>query len=144
MIGKFKLPEPVDVNKEFSHNPLYQAMLHAGEQLDRCQINFIVLGEAAHAVYFDHPLKGFKVVFGVMQRHAVPNLVSVLKVLEPTLEMMTDGWKFTYERVPVYCKIITKNYRTLTDPDIRFYGFDSWRIPNPFLEYWKCENHYDI
>lgn len=146
--GKIELPIPVIIRPivkiEFTHDQLFQAMLHAQEQMQRCQILFVVLGDAAHAIYYNHPMTNHRIVFGVLQQHAVPNLVSVLKVVEPDLEMLTDGWRFTYERVPVYVKIITKNYHTLTNPDTKFYYYDVWKIPNPFNEYWECETHYDI
>ena len=130
--------------REYTHEELFQSMLHAQEQMERCQINFIVLGTASHSIYYDIPLIGHKIVFGVLQQHAVPNLVSVLYVLEPSLETLTDGWKFMSEKAPVVVKIITKNYHTLTNPDTRFYCYDVFKIPNPWREYWQCADHYDV
>jgi len=84
-----------------------------------------------------------KAVFGVMQQYNIRELTSMLPIIEPKLEKLTDGYKFMYKDFPVIIRFMTRKYRTLLDPDHVYYKYDAWPIPNPWNDYWNGE-HYDV
>jgi hypothetical protein len=128
---------------EFTDEQLTQAILHAEDILTRSQLPFLVLGDTAFQMYNNMPLSGHRIVLGVMQRHCQPECTSLMTILDPEIEQMSDGWRLIFEKVPVYIKIITKDYTVLHDLDVIFSHYEAWRIPNPFEEYWKGP-HLDI
>lgn len=111
--------------------------------LDGCSIPFIVLGDIAFQIYHNLPLSSPQITLGIMKRHAVPSQTSLLRVLEPKIEVTTDGWRIMYHNYPVRMKVLTKDYETLRDPDQAFYWTEAWRIPNPFAAYWRSKDHLD-
>lgn len=136
--------EPTKVqNGDFDHFKLEAALLYAQDILERSQIPFVVLGDAAYQMRNNMPLQGHKIVLGVMERHAVKECTSLLTIIDPTIETLTDGYRLLYQGVPVFIKVLTKDYPTLLDPDIVFYSIETFRIPNPFELYWKGP-HLDV
>ena len=115
----------------------------AEDVMARCQIPFIVLGTAAYQIFNDLPLQVPKIILGVLKQHAVHEQVSLLQACDPAIEMNMDGWTITKGSAKVVVRILTKNYKTLTDPDKHWYWVEPFNIPNPFKEYWEGE-HYDI
>lgn len=133
----------MSTNGDYTDEQLTAAILHVEDILSRCSIPFVVLGDAAFQMYNNMPLSGHRIVLGVMERHAMPECTSLIPTIEPNVEQQTDGWRIVFEQVPVYIKIITKDFNTLKEPDVIFSHYESWRIPNPFNEYWKGP-HLDI
>lgn len=113
------------------------------EAFERCQIPYVVLGQAAYDIKHNLPISTTKIVFGMLQRYNIRELVSMLPIVIPDLEVTTDGWRITKDDMSIQIKILTKNYPTVMDPDIVFYEHWRFRLPNPFNEYWKLENRYD-
>jgi hypothetical protein len=117
--------------------------MYAQDVLQRCQIPFVVLGDIAYQMKHDLPLRADKVVFAVLQRNAVQDTVSLLPTVEPKIEVLTDGWRIVYHDIPVYIKVMPKDYEVLMDPDTVFYWVTEFRVPNPFEKYWNS-NHLDV
>lgn len=126
-----------------SHDDIYAAMMKAEDILQRAQIPFVVLGDVAKQMYNNENLHVHKVVFGVLQQHAVEECTSLLPTIAPDLENLKDGWNVRTPNVTVYIKILPKKYPAIMNPDVIFYMYDAWRIPNPFAQYWKGD-HLDI
>jgi hypothetical protein len=116
--------------------------MKAQDILDRCSIPFIVLGSAAYQIMHDQPLHVPKITVGVLEQHAVPSQTSLLKAVDPGIEVDMDGWSISEGSAKVVVKIITKKYKTLINPDVHWYFIEPFKIPNPFEEYWEG-NHYD-
>jgi hypothetical protein len=55
-----------------------------------------------------------------------------------------DGWTISKGNAKVVCRVYTKKYKTLKDPDKHFYWVEPFNIPNPFNEYWESDDHLDI
>lgn len=111
--------------------------------MSRCQIPFIVLGSAAWQIMNDLPLHVPKITVGVLKQHAVPEQTSLLKSVDPSIEMNMDGWTITKGSAKVKVVVITKSYPTLMNPDVHWYWVEPFRLPNPFQQYWSGE-HYDL
>src|SRR3990172_3891159 len=93
-------------NGEFDQTKIIAALLHAQDVFERASIPFIVIGNIAYQMKNNLPLSGYKVVFAVMYWHAVPECTSLLRTIEPKIELLTDGWKIMTNQVPVIIKII--------------------------------------
>jgi hypothetical protein len=120
-------------------------MMHAEDVLQRAQIPFVVLGTVANQMYHNEQLKVHKIVFGVLGQYAAAKeLTGMLPAIEPHIQELTDGWQIIYEGIPVYIRILPKQYPTIINADMIFYMYDAWKIPNPFNIYWEQKDHYDI
>lgn len=55
-------------------------------------------------------------------------------------------WKSEYikfwhkDNVPVTMQIVWNDYPFFKDPDSRFYDIETFKIPNPFMEYYKVKD----
>ena len=123
---------------------LRDALMWAEDVMSRCQIPFIVLGSAAYQIMNDLPLDVPKITLGVLQAHAVPSQTSLLKSCDDSIEMNMDGWTITKGSAKVVVRVLTKKYKTLMNPDTHWYWVEPFKIPNPFMEYWTGEDHYDV
>ncbi len=141
--GEVSLPLLKKTNGDFDTEKLLAALAFGDDLLDRAQIPYVVLGTIAYQMRNNLPLCGHKVVLGILQRYAIKECTSLLGIIDPKIETLTDGYKTTLEGVPIFIKIVPKDYPTLMNPDIVFYAFDCWRIPNPFDSYWNGSDHYD-
>ena len=121
---------------------LRDSLMWAQDVMERCSIPFVVLGSAAYQIKNDLPLQVPKIVLGVLENHAVPECTGLLKAVDPTIEITTDGWSMTTGTVKTQVIIIKTKHKTLQDPDVHWYWVEPFRIPNPFDEYWTG-NHYD-
>lgn len=122
---------------------LLAALFRAQDILDRAIIPFIVLGEVSYQIKNNQPLEANKISIGILKRHATESGTSLLSTIDPAIEQLTDGWRLVHNEVPVTIKIIEKEHPVLRNPDIVFYKYDTFCIPNPFEKYWKG-NHFDV
>ena len=111
--------------------------------MERCQIPYVVLGQAAYDIKHDLPIVTNKIVFGMLERYNVRELVSLFQVVIPGIETTTDGWRICRDGVRIQIKVLTKNYPSVMDPDLVFYKYWHYYVPNPFDTYWAMENHLD-
>lgn len=142
--GMRSKPQKIIDDKYPPHEAIYDAMMHAQDVLERVQIPFVVLGTTAYQMVHGEQLKVHKVVLGVLQQHAVDECTSLIPTVEPSVQKLTDGWQIVRHGVPVYIKLIPKQYPTIMNPDILFYMYDAWKVPNPFEDYWNGGDHYDV
>lgn len=146
--GEIKIEIVAEVQPQQTRYPppeaIYDAMMHAQDVLERALMPFVVLGTAAYQMMNNEELRVNKVVFGVLERYASKECTSMLPIIEPKIEKLTDGWQITRHNVPVYIKILPKVYPSILNPDLVFYMYDMWHIPNPFGAYWTGGDHFDI
>jgi hypothetical protein len=133
-------PKNSSTTPSFSPDELQAALLDVQDALERAQIKFIVLREAAYSLYFYEDLKGKDITVGVPFRQWMPECVTILKAWRPQLEPDLHGFMYQVGRVPVHIRVIEKNFRFLNDPDSRTYLDCSLYIPNPFGNYWKSRS----
>ena len=134
----------LQTNGDFSEEKLQTAILYVQDLLDKCQIPFVVLGNIAYQMRHGLPLHDHRVIFGVLENHAVIEQTRFITEFEPRTEVRTDGWRIVYGDVPVMVKILTKRYDVIINPDIVFYHIEFFHIPNPWEEYWKIHESIDV
>lgn len=117
--------------------------MHAQDVMERCQIPFVVLGSAAYQILHEQPLNVPKITFGVLHQHAMQECTSLLKIVDPAIEINMDGWTIMEGKAKVVVRVLPKQYKTLLNPDVHWYWVEPFKIPNPFEEYWEGD-HYDV
>ena len=124
----------------FSPSELQAALLDVQDALERAQIKFIVLREAAYSLFFYEDLKGESITVGVPYRQWMPECVSILKAWRPQVQDDDHGMHYMVGNVPVNIRVIHKNFKFLNDPDSRTYYDCFLYIPNPFNNYWRSRS----
>lgn len=140
-----KLEIPQDEYKEkesFTHEQLSDALLYAEDLLERSMIPFMLLGETAEALFlFEAPVfEGNLVHIGVLKRHLTDSTYSTLKSLAKEYYADDNIFKFEYKGVPIEIDIIHNQYPFFQNLDSKFYALTTFRIPNPFEEYYKWKD----
>ena len=54
------------------------------------------------------------------------------------MEISNDLIKYTYNGVPIECKIIHQRYPWFRYPNAIGYNYDDFKTPNPFDKYYKA------
>lgn len=110
-----------------------KALREAGDLLDRALLIHFVLGDTAKRIVDQKPLEGIeKITLGVRERALNEYALSTLKT------MVGDNWReLEFGGVPVEIKVIKNDRGLMEHPDIVFYGYDEYFIPNSFEKYWK-------
>jgi hypothetical protein len=124
----------------FSPDELQTALLDVQDALERAQIQFIVLREAAYSLFFYEDLQGKDITVGVPYRQWMPECVTILKAWRPEIKEDKHGFHYFVNKVPVNIRIIHKNFGFLKDPDQRTYYDCALLIPNPFNNYWRSRS----
>ena len=123
------------------------ALLNAYDLMQRFLLDtsFLVVGEAGRALYEKRPLEGVGIECVLHAREVTPELYKLLSDrrdnwVQGIITEMTEDKGFTYlvGQVPVTFTFLTKTYSFFQNPDVRPYGPEWYRIPNPFAEYWKA------
>lgn len=125
---------PLDVNA---------AMRDLYDVAERAMLPYVLLGDAARQLFdgvdgFNgNDIKVDKLEWGMFEKNLTPEIKSLFLVwrFEPWLD---KGFKYEFQGVPVYVHVITRKYKWFDVPDMKFYGPDFFKIPNPFEKYWKA------
>lgn len=120
-----------------------EALQKALDVLEAAQMPFVILGDIAYQMKNQQELDAPKAFLAVEERYNIRELTSMLPIIDPKIEILTDGWKIMHKGFPVIIHIMTKKYKFLQEPDTVFYKYDMWPIPNPFNEYWESD-HLDV
>ena len=124
---------------KFSLEQLDKALLDSFDLMRRVllETTYLVLGEAAKCIYEDKKLDCNGIDFGIEKRYLTPEVLSTLK--DWTTGDITDtGFIYKFEDVPLRFKFIKRKYHFFQYPDIKFYGPETYKLPNPFKTYWKA------
>ena len=76
---------PKKVSGEFTEEQLTPALMFAHYVLDSSSMPYIVLGDIAYQMKNNEPLHGHKIVLGVLKRYCMPELTSLLKVMDTNI-----------------------------------------------------------
>jgi len=122
-------------------NPLRadEALAFVQDLMQRSQIPFIVLREAAMQLYLDQqPIVAEDITVCVLPQHAVDSCISTLESLLPPFVKDKCGYTFAYENeIACHIRLLKKKFQFLNDPEQRTFGWGWVFIPNPFNRYWK-------
>lgn len=110
---------------------------------EMAMLPYVLLGDAAKQLY--DGVDGFeknllqvdKLEWGMFFRNLTPEIQSLFRTwnFEPWED---KGFKYESNGVPIYVRVITRDYKFFEMPDMRFYGPDMFKIANPFMKYWKA------
>lgn len=111
--------------------------------MERLQIPYAVIGQAAYEIRNGLPLSQPKIIFGVLPQYNIPEITRMITSVIPNIELQTDGYRVHRNGVNLIIRMLTRKYPTLIDPDTVYYANWDYPLPNPFDVYWKLEDHYD-
>lgn len=118
------------------------AMRDLYDLTEMASLPYVLLGDAARQLYdgkdgFNNStLQVDKLEWGMFEKNLTPEVQSLFRAWN--FETWEDkGFKYKFENVPVYVRVLTKKWKFFELPDMRFYGPDFFKIPNPFERYWK-------
>lgn len=126
---------------KFSQEQLDKALLDSFDLMRRIllETTCIVLGETAKCIYENRGLNCDGIDLGIEKRYLGPEVLSTLKDWA-TQEITDNGFTYEVEGVPVRVKFIQRKYHFFKYPDMRFYGPETYKIPNPFSAYYKMRH----
>ncbi len=134
-----------------SINPdkLNEVLFFIEDLLDRSQIKFLVLKDLAkqvkasqHGLVPNLDLSCLEL--GILKRYMTSSGTPMLKGLF-NMYHIEPQWnenliRFEYQGVPVFIRIIHRNYSFFQNPDKAFYRVTQFDVPNPFSDYWGARN----
>lgn len=131
MKGNGKSPEDLD-----------KALLFVDDLLDRMLCPYVLAGETLKSV-IGGQVDGDKIEVIVLRKHFGEEARSVfgscMSMIYKKKEIKEKGGclNLEHEGVPIEIKIVDRKYGFLKQPDMIYYKYDMFKIPNPWLAYWK-------
>jgi len=124
--------------KEINVPLLDKALDYVYDILDRCSIEYMLLGDTAYSIVRDTIPKVQKISLGVKKKDLTEFAYRILELTVPGAVIDEHKIKFNSpEGVPIEIRIITKDYPFFNHPDTILFRMDTYHIPNPFDNYWK-------
>lgn len=129
------------LNKDvpFTHEQLHNALMDVEDALDRALVPFILLEGAAKQIYEGAgSLELNEISVGVLERHMTQSGRSLFRMVRPKAEFTYENITYNSNGVPIIIWIIHKNYKFFQNPDSRIYCLSEFKLPNPFMAYWRA------
>lgn len=124
---------------KFTHQQITDALYFLEDTMERAQIPFFLLEGIAKQVYDELPYFSLNQIdAGVSEKAVGETGKSFLKIVIPDIYINHNTISFFHNGVPIIIWIIYKKWKCLQNPDTKFYGVTSFKIPNPFKQYWKA------
>ena len=122
----------------FSQEKLDKALLDNFDLMRRVLLTtyYLVMGEASKCLYEGRGLDCDGIDIAIERRYLTPEVMSTFKTWVKG-EIKDNGFEYEFESVPVRVKFIDGMYDYFKFADQRFYGPETYKIPNPFREYWE-------
>lgn len=134
--NKTKTTEKVKVTIE--PKALEDALFHVQEMMERSQIPFMVFGNTAKHIYRGESLDGdSEVNIGVKKSELTESQFKTLREVIPTLDISQFQLSYFHNEVPVIIDVIHADYKVFKYPDTKFFVYEWFSLPNPFIEYWQ-------
>lgn len=131
---------PSKKGAHYSSMDLDSALLATYDLMWRCllQYEFIVVGETGKCIRYNKPLTGDKIEI-LLSRHRMTEMVT--KTIEEWADTKIKDNEFVFRvhEIPVHCKIIDNEYDFLKNADLKVYGAEQYKIPNPWEAYERQE-----
>lgn len=131
------------VKSNIPHEDLKEALFFMQDVLERSSIPFMVLGDVGKQIIemSDPILVANKIELGVLKRHYTESGKSTFWSVLDNLHVIgtdeEDNLAIEYKEVPVYIKIIKKDYPFFEHPNSKFFFVEDLCFPNPYNEYWE-------
>lgn len=127
------------MSKQYSHDELSDALLLMHVYLDAATIPFFLDRSTLYSIMNHKALQG-SITLGVLRADAMDTALSILYEQESPVEIKENMILFNVSGVPVSIKIYESNDSMLKNTDTIFWGYDTWRIPNPYKKFWEMRN----
>ena len=126
---------------KFTHEQLEKALFEVEDLMDRCVMDFIVIGELGRQIVNNAPsLDVDKVIICVLKKDFTEYAHSTIKSFRPDAVIKKRKVSLMMGDVPVDIKIVHNDYQFFEYPDSVFYSVTQFLIPNPFSAYWEERN----
>ena len=124
--------------KNFTHMELENALRNVDDLFARCVLDtkYFLLGDTAKAAKENGFLSGPCIEVGIEDRYLTPEVRSTLKQFGH-VDNPGDNWEYEVAGVPVKVKVIHNKYDFFKHPDIKYWAYDDYQLPNPFDTYYK-------
>lgn len=144
--------QPIQATKSNINPDLFnEALFFIQDLLDRSLVEFFVLKDLARFMvserygWLQQPNHLVSVDLGVKKNSLNEFGQSTLKTLLETyhdhlteVQWTPEFIRFKYKDVPVFIRVIKRNYKFFQNPDSVFYRVETFKIPNPFDHYWTA------
>ena len=107
---------------------------------------YLLLGDTGKGA-IDGRLYGDKITIGIEKRYLTKEVRDAIKThleylvdrkYSDYMEISDDLIKYSYNGVPIECKIIHRKYPWFKYPNAIGYNYDDFKVPNPFDKYYKA------
>ena len=123
-----------------SSEELLNALSFVEDCFDRAVTPFMLFKHTGLVVFrgLGEDLVGDSIEIGVLKKNMIGFNVATLAALFPKDRTWSSNYiKFIHEGVPVNIQIVHGDYSFFKYPDSRFYKIEDFKIPNPFMDYYK-------
>lgn len=97
----------------------------------------ILAGDTAGSIVYNLPPKEDKVTFQIRHTNWTKFAKNMLLTVLPQAVITDKNITFEFNKTPVEIKIVKRD-KYIKNPDMIFYKFENYLIPNPFDKYWKA------
>ena len=109
--------------------------------MDSCVAEYVLLGEVAKQVYDGLvSLEASEIEIGMTRNGCNTYMRETLGTFYKHAVIGEDNIKFNIGEIPVTIHFLENDNRFIKHPDTRFFFAESFKIPNPFNEYWEERN----
>ncbi len=119
-----------------------RALYDVEDLFQRVLVPFVLLGETARSIKEGEFIGGTAIEVGVRAGDLVPEAMSTIlsfSNFEGGFNKTPTGYEYLSHGVPIKITVINKKWKFLENPNYVFYGPAEYRIPNPFLDYFKVK-----
>ena len=122
---------------------LEKALDVLNDYFQRASVSFMLMGETGHAVFYEEGLSGDCLEIGIKPTAISEYSFSTLKSMIPGFGTASEPVGFTIGTIPVRMYILRKDSEVFKYPDQRFYGYETYMLPNPFVKYYKNREYFE-
>ena len=129
------------LSTSFTQEQLDKALLDNFDLMRRVLLStyYLIMGEAAKCLHEVRGLDCDGIDVAIERRYLTPEVLTTFRDFVKA-EIRDDGFEYEFESVPVRVQFIDGIYDYFKYADQRFYGPETYKIPNPFEKYYK-ERH---
>lgn len=112
--------------------------------IEKAMLPYVLLGDCARQMkdgkdgFNGAEVQVDRIEWGMFEKNLTPEIKSLFTTWN--FETWEDkGFKYTTQGVPIFVRVITRNYEFFKLPDMVYYGPDMYNVPNPFEKYWSVK-----
>lgn len=124
---------------KYTSQELESALFYVEELMERIQAPYVLLNKTAYQVKNNEWLQGDEITIGIQKNHFGPYTKQLFNIVEPEVDVTEDDIYITNHGAPIHIRIIHKKFEFFKNPDVVFYNYAQYLLPNPFNKYWKVK-----